>query len=137
MFPDPKLTPGAANPAVTDATIRQTICKSGYTKTVRNVTEAEKQAVMQAYGLPLTDLPLVEIDHFISLELGGSNDQANLWPQYYDAAPGQTGYYGARQKDVVETSLKHAVCSGKINLSMAQLLIHTWPEYYRKLKAKK
>jgi hypothetical protein len=43
-------------------------------KTVRNVTEAQKKEVMQRYGLPESDLAKVEIDHFISLEIGGSND---------------------------------------------------------------
>jgi hypothetical protein len=136
MLPDPKLTPGATDPAVTQSTIKQTICKSGYTSTVRNVTEAEKRAVMVRYGLPLSELSKVEIDHFVSLEIGGSNDVTNLWPEYYDPAPGQSGYLGARQKDVVETELHREVCGGKINLSMAQLLIRTWPDYYRKLKSK-
>jgi hypothetical protein len=137
MLPNSKLTPGATDPAVTQDTIKDTICKAGYTSTVRSVSESEKKEVMARYGLPLSDLSLVEIDHFISLEIGGSNDVTNLWPQYYDAAAGQSGYLGARQKDVVETTLKRAVCSGKINLSMAQLTIRAWADYYRGLKAKK
>ena len=51
--PDPKCTPGALNPAVTRATIDQTICVSGWTGTVRpstSVTEPEKLASMVAYG---------------------------------------------------------------------------------------
>ena len=30
----------------------------------------------------------LEIDHIVSLELGGSNDIANLYPEKLDAAPG-------------------------------------------------
>jgi hypothetical protein len=51
--PDPMCTPGALNPAVTQATIGRTICVSGYTETVRppeSVTEKEKAASMAAYG---------------------------------------------------------------------------------------
>ena len=34
-LPDPGTTPGATDPAVTQANIRETICIKGYTKTVR------------------------------------------------------------------------------------------------------
>jgi hypothetical protein len=133
-MPDKKLTPGATDPAVTQATVKTTICVAGYTGTVRSVGEAEKKQVMERYGLPAADLAKVEIDHFISLEIGGSNDITNLWPQYYKAARGQKGYLGARQKDVVETALHRAVCSGKMTLAEAQEEIRIWPEVYRKLK---
>src|ERR1700751_1081179 len=35
VLPDPPCTPGATNPTVTQATIHQTICTSGWTATVR------------------------------------------------------------------------------------------------------
>jgi hypothetical protein len=136
MLPDPKLTPGAVDPRVTQATIQATICKAGYTATVRAVSQAEKRQVIQRYGLPTSDLHLVEIDHFISLEIGGSNDITNLWPEYYDPAPEQSGYLGARQKDVVETSLKRQVCAGKITLRQAQENIRIWPRVYETIGEK-
>lgn len=34
-LPDPRLTPGAIDPAVTQQNIDQTICRRGYTKTAR------------------------------------------------------------------------------------------------------
>lgn len=138
MMPDPKLTPGATDPAVTQATIRTTICVDGYTKTVRSVTEAERQEVARRYGVPVADLKTrVEIDHFESLEIGGSNDLANLWPQYYKTSSDPPEYLGAREKDVVETHLKKQVCSGAMTLVAAQEAIHRWPELYRELKATK
>ena len=137
-YPDPKLTPGATSPAVTQANIKTTICKAGYTATVRNVTTAEKNQVMDRYGLPHTELHLVEIDHFVSLELAGANDVTNLWPQYYDAAPGQLNYLGARMKDVVETDLHRRICSGAITLEQAQQIIKTdWVAEYQKIQAAK
>jgi hypothetical protein len=51
--PDLACTPGARNPAVTQSTIDSTICKKGYTTTVRppvSVTRAEKTASLAAYG---------------------------------------------------------------------------------------
>ena len=83
-LPDAHCTPGALSPAVTQATISTTICRSGYTKTVRppeSITEKEKKASITAYGdhKPLHDY---EYDHLVSLELGGAaNDARNLWPE--------------------------------------------------------
>jgi hypothetical protein len=134
MLPDPKLTPGATDSRVTQANIHTTICQPGYTATVRSVPQSVKHQVMVRYGLPISDLSLVEIDHDISLEIGGSNEVANLWPQYYDPAPGQVGYLGAREKDVVETALHRQVCSGEITLKQAQDAIRHWPEVYRQIK---
>jgi hypothetical protein len=59
-----------------------------------------------------------EVDHLISLELGGSNDRdRNLWSQPY------SGLYGARIKDVVEKVLNLHVCGKRqpvITLKQAQ-----------------
>jgi hypothetical protein len=46
-LPDPNCTPGAISPKVTDATLADTICKTGYTKSIgppASITAAEKQA---------------------------------------------------------------------------------------------
>ena len=137
MLPDARITPGVADPRVTQATIQQTICQAGYTATVRSVSTAEKKAVLHLYALPDNQLHLVEIDHFLSLEVGGSNDLKNLWPQYYSAAKGQTGYLGAREKDVVETWLHRQVCAGKMTLAAAQAAIREWPQWYVQIKGGK
>jgi hypothetical protein len=70
-----------------------------------------------------------EVDHLISLELGGSNDIKNLWPEPYLPRP------GARQKDVLENWLHKQVCSGKMPLSDAQRMIATdWYAPYLAIK---
>ena len=51
-LPDQACTPGARNPAVTQATIRTTICKPGWTATIRppaSVTGKEKALSEKAY----------------------------------------------------------------------------------------
>src|SRR5207244_11336910 len=51
--PDPRCTPGAIDPAVRQSNIASTICRRGYTRTVRppeSVTAVEKRASMRAYG---------------------------------------------------------------------------------------
>ncbi len=112
--PDPHCTPGALNPAVSQAAIGRTICRDGWTATVRpaeSVTESEKRASMSAYGdtRPIYDY---EYDHFVPLELGGAtNAPANLWPE-----PGAS----PNPKDHVEDELNRAVCDHRISLAKAQ-----------------
>jgi hypothetical protein len=135
-MPDARLTPGATDPAVTQATIHKTVCVTGYTAKVRHVPESEKKEVARRYGLDESELSKVEIDHFISLENGGSNEVENLWPQYY-ATPQQVrshSYYGAREKDVVETYLHRQLCAEKITLQEDHDLLHDWLNVYKKLK---
>jgi hypothetical protein len=122
-LPDPGCTPGAVDPAVTQANIQQTICASGYTAKVRpptSYTSPLKVTLMAAYGFA-DQRPLdYELDHLISLELGGApRDPANLWPELW------TGTTGARQKDVVENFLKAQVCRGALSLAEAQRQIAT------------
>jgi hypothetical protein len=69
-----------------------------------------------------------EVDHLISLELGGSNDIANLWPE---AATPKPGFH---EKDQVENYLHDQVCSGKVNLQQAQQEIATdWLAVYQQM----
>lgn len=115
--PDPTCTPGAIDPAVTQANIASTICKSGYTDTVRpstSQTNRMKSAMYKAYGIP--DGTVSELDHLVSLELGGSNDAANLWPEVGKLP---------NPKDAVENALHKAVCGGKVTLAAAQQAIAT------------
>jgi hypothetical protein len=113
-LPDHHCTPGATDPRVTPATIGRTICRSGYTKTVRppvSVTDPEKLASMRAYG-DSGSARGYEYDHLISLELGGApNDSRNLWPE-----PGAS----PNPKDRLENLLHRLVCNGSLGLRAAQ-----------------
>ncbi len=129
-LPDPDCTPGAIDARVTSASAAATICTSGYTATVRPpvaVTDRIKREQMAAYGLVGQPLSGYELDHLISLELGGAPaDVANLWPQPWD------GSTNAHQKDAVETHLKREVCRGAVSLADAQRMIATdWLAVYR------
>lgn len=110
--PDAKCTPGAINGEVNQNNINDTICKSGWTKTVRppsSVTGKMKQASALSYHLGDQK---GEYDHLISLELGGApDDPRNLWVQ-----PGPI----PNPKDAVENKLNAAVCSGLVPLATAQ-----------------
>jgi|SRR6185437_2119664 len=119
QLPDRHCTPGAVNPAVTQASIGSTICRSGWTATVRppvSVTDPEKRASLRAYGESGTSR--FEYDHLVPLELGGAvNDPRNLWPE--PDYPGSHGFY-LNPKDRLETALKHQVCAGRVTLASAQ-----------------
>jgi hypothetical protein len=132
-LPDPTCTPGLTNPDVTQATIGSTICKSGWTATVRppeSVTGPQKIVSMQQYGDPPTPAAF-EYDHFLPLEMGGAvDDPRNLWPQPL------TGPLNAHVKDAVENAGKAAICSGRMTLAEAQTaLIANWPALCKKLAA--
>lgn len=115
-LPDPKCTPGAVNPAVRQNTIKDTICKTGWTKTVRpptSKTSAMKATSARSYDLAASEKG--EYDHLVSLELGGApDDPRNLWVE-----PGKI----PNPKDAVENKLSDAVCSGLVPLTVAQTAI--------------
>ncbi|MEU5127628.1 hypothetical protein [Streptomyces mobaraensis] len=124
-LPDPKCTPGATNPKVTPDTLKTTICRAGYTKDIRpptNITNREKTANAASYDYKKS-LREAEYDHLISLQLGGDpNDPRNLWVE--PPSPGHKDGAGPNNpKDVVETKLKNAICSGKADLRKAQQAI--------------
>jgi hypothetical protein len=119
--PRRSLTPGAAF-----AVGRARICVSGYSASVRNVPQAEATAVYDRYGV--AHIPYAhEVDHLVSLEIGGSNAIANLWPEPY------AGRWGARTKDVLENQLHELVCSGRLALRKAQRIeARNWVAAYRR-----
>jgi hypothetical protein len=102
--PDRQCSPGAFYRKLT----KPVICgKSFRTGTVRFVPQSEKFAVERAYRLPARAYgSTLEIDHIVSLELGGSNDIAILYPERALAHP---GYH---VKDVLENKLHALVCAG-------------------------
>ncbi len=123
-LPDKACTPGEVMPSVT----KEQICTSGYAKSVRNVSTATKNQVFTEYGIISRQPEEYEVDHLISLELGGSNDIANLWPEIANPTP------GFHEKDKVENYLHSQVCSGVITLDQAQREIsNNWVAVYEKM----
>lgn len=121
-LPNPQLTPGAFNPAVTQSTIHQTICVRGYTRSIRppeHYTEALKRRQIREYGYSYSDsrLGYFEEDHLASLELGGAPySPKNLWPEPHRVE----GNWGSYTKDRLENYLRRQVCSGRMSLRDAQ-----------------
>lgn len=137
-LPDPKLTPGATNPGITQANIHQTICnnhgkgKHWTTKLIRppaSYTNKLKKQQIKEYGYADKSMAAYEEDHLISLQIGGSpTDPKNLWPEAY------SGKYGAKVKDKVENAAHRAVCSGAKTLAEVQRSIaRDWVAFGREL----
>ena len=132
IVPNAKLTPGVAR--VVD---KNTLCTTS-TKLVRNVPSSVKKQAYTNYGLTgnhtgyCSGAGGCEVDHLISLELGGSNDIKNLWPEPF------FGKCNAHQKDALENKLHAMICSGSILMPAAQKQISTnWILAYGKYVDKK
>jgi len=114
--PDPACTPGAVFSEATAADV----CVSGYASRARDVSVYEKRQAYTEYGLTYPQAPgAYEADHLVPLELGGSNEVANLWPEAASPAP---GYH---EKDGLEDWLHDQVCAGAVDLATAQQEIAT------------
>jgi len=62
---------------------------AGYSKSARNVSAKTKNKCTRSNGLSYPQKTgSYEADHFIPLEIGGSNDIANLFPEAAEPAPG-------------------------------------------------
>ena len=110
VYPNPTLTPGAI--LTTNAS---TICTPGYASSVRDVSTATKKQVYAEYSVSYPQpTGAYEVDHFIPLEIGGSNDLTNLWLEPASPTP---GYH---QKDQFENFEHDQVCKGSISAAEAQ-----------------
>jgi hypothetical protein len=108
------VTPGVVNPDVTQANLATTVCRRGWTRTVRpptSYTNELKLRQLRARGLRGPPSAYQE-DHLISLELGGHpTDPRNLWPEPYPRAA---------EVDRIENELNGKLCSGRLTLDEAQ-----------------
>ena len=122
LLPDPVITPGATVPSI--SAVR--LCRPGYAAAARHLDGARKSMVYREYDARPRPGVCCEVDHLVSLELGGSNAIANLWPQPYTPRP------GAHQKDLLEDYLHREVCAGTLPLVIAQQeLRQNWVRYWR------
>jgi hypothetical protein len=126
-YPDATLTPGRIQTKYT----QDQICTGGFSKIIRaelspadwNARRAEvyrRYRVRDARGAN-------EVDHLVSLELGGANDVRNLWPQ-----PTKGQKWNSFVKDHLENRFRGMVCNEGFPLAAAQHAIATdWIAAYR------
>lgn len=145
LYPDPKATPGAVNPDITQANIGDTICNPDWsTKSIRppaSYTNALKKQQLASPKYTDKNPSHYEEDHLVSLELGGHpRDPKNLWPEMWGTpahpltsrGPFPPHLVGAKSKDAVEGQLHKEVCAGALTLDEARTIIAIdWFKYYR------
>jgi hypothetical protein len=127
-LPDRSCSPGAYYSKLT----RATLCASNFrTGSIRNVSDSDRHAIEIEYGLaPRSYGRSLEIDHIVPLELGGSNNRANLFPEPAHPSRGP----GYQLKDKLENAAHHLVCAGKIPLRTAQRSIAgNWERFYKQV----
>jgi hypothetical protein len=131
--PDPNCTPGAVDPTVTIAVLRD---RRFTTRCVRDgATNAEEKATTYAwYNLPLPSNKsganqICELDHLIPLELGGADTLDNIWPQCGPSGVALPQRF-FKEKDTVENFLAMQVKQGQMDLGAAQRGIATdWTQF--------
>ncbi len=123
-LPDPRCTSGA----IFTRASRARICRRGYAGGVRDVPARLKRKIYTSYGIRHHTRGSYEVDHLVSLELGGSNDEANLFPEAARPRP------GFREKDRLENRLHALVCERRERLRTAQRgIAGNWLAQYRAL----
>lgn len=128
-YPNTELTPGD----IIENATRETVCSSGYSKRMRrDLVKKDKEKIYERYGLPY-DSKHYQIDHFIPISIGGSNDPKNLWPQPI------VNNAGFIEKQQVANYLHNKVCEGSIDIRDAQIAVkQDWHlVYHHMLEAKK
>ena len=102
------------------------LCRPEYEKSIPSVDDSVKKQVFESYGIDIKKSKDYQLDHLISIEIGGSNDVSNLWPQSYNTKP-----WNAHVKDRLENYLHREVCWGRMSASHAQaVLTHDWIDTY-------
>lgn len=104
------------NPSVTPATAGRTICRPGWTRSIRPPTSVTSRWE-RAHLAPWQDGRDYVVDHVVPLELGGRPYAPNLQLQTKAEA---------KAKDRLENALHRAVCSGRVRLQDAQVRIEAW-----------
>jgi hypothetical protein len=115
----------AATPGEVRTTSMEAVC-SEHTRQFRHTTYAMKLEVCREYGQENCPGKAYEIDHLVSLEIGGADTVRNLWPQPIDQA---------RVKDKLETHLRVLICSGQMTVAAAQhCIVDDWVECMSKVE---
>jgi hypothetical protein len=122
-MPDPNCTPGAVDPSVTMRLLKSAGFRTSCVRD-RATTAKAKAATYDAYNIahPVNNTgrnQVCELDHLVSLELGGADTIDNIWPQCGPSGV-ELGDRYFKQKDSVENYLAAEVRAGVISLKDAQ-----------------
>jgi hypothetical protein len=133
QLPDPACTPGAINPTLTEAVLKDPAFRTGC---VRNDATSEKQkgSTYKWYGAKhprhnTGETQVCELDHLIPLYLGGADTLENILPQCGPNGVDLDDRY-FKEKDKVEFYLGQQVREGKMDLDKAQKgIAEDWTQF--------
>jgi hypothetical protein len=120
------------NPSVTQANIKETICVSGWTSTIRPpvyfTSKIKRKQLDLAISLGVypkdSKMQDFELDHVLPLSSGGApSSQKNLALQPWTEAS---------KKDAIENLVHRRICSGRITLAQGQqvfIVPNAWKTY--------
>jgi hypothetical protein len=106
---DAAKTPGATDVAVSETTLTTTVCAPA--PAYSRLDAATKKRVFAEYHIKKKQQRKYVIDRLVPLELGGTNDLSNLWPQTRSSAAA---------KNATELSVRGDLCAHKVDLATAQ-----------------
>lgn len=128
-YPNPEYTTGVV--ATSDfKTLTGSYTGGTYSQSNRDVTSADKTLLKKEYGQDCDGAR--EIDHFLPLALGGSNDIKNLWcePQHFTVGLDDWGF---PTKDRLEAYLVRQMKAQVISVTDAQqCILQDWIACYKK-----
>ena len=119
-LPSSFLTPGDSKKVT-----KEQICAPGYAASIKATKESAKEEAFSRYGLRDGVSKTDVLDHLIPIELGGTDNVENLWPEP------MKGDWNATQKDALEQKLLGMVCDGSLTVKQAQNAIKkNWVQAY-------
>jgi len=123
-MPDTALTPGKLC-TVDDKDFSYYRYPEGIPYCERNLSYEDKMKIVESYGIPRSERKHYELDHFIPLSSGGSNDFRNIWPQPRTEDDN-------KDKNKLVFYMYVALKNGKITQEAAVEHFYKWyPGYYR------
>lgn len=138
--PDPNCTPGAINPTLTLEVLSNPKFTTKFVRDEADGSKAtDKAKTYDWYGIkhPTNNTgenQVCELDHFISLEIGGADTLDNIWPQCGPSGVALMERY-FKQKDAVEDYLAWLVTHNSMDLKLAQRCIaHDWTQFLENAK---
>ena len=133
QLPDPSCTPGAVNPTVTAEVLRDPRFRTACVRDQIS-SAATKRHVYAWYGItPPTHNTgpnmVCELDHLVSIGLGGSDDLTNIWPECGPAGV-SVGQREFKIKDAhAELSLMRAVKQGADLQAIQRRIADDWTQF--------
>ena len=136
VYPNPELTPGAADTLDVGDLNRRYDGKT-YSQSHRKVSEFTKRQVYKNAGVPYPQKPgRYEVDHFWPLCAGGSNDIKNLWLEG-SMVRFKGKDYGFHQKDLLEALICRKIRDGSISSeelrSLFERFVIDWVRLYEEM----